>query len=325
LTSKKPGETRIVFATDIHGSESTFRKFLNGTKFYRADVLVLGGDITGKKIVPVVQQSDGTWKSMFVGQEHRVKTTSELDQLERAIKTTGSYVARMSQAQYETLQADAKKQDELFRSLMKETVLSWMALAEERLKETNVTCYVTGGNDDFQEIIDAIKDTEHVRNPDGKVVYIDDVHEMASIGWGNSTPWKTPRECNEEELTGRIESLVNSVKEFANTIFNFHVPPFNSELDTCVKLDESVYPPKPVLIGGQVVSFPAGSKAIRNAIERYQPLLGLHGHIHEPRAATKIGRTLCINPGSEYEEALLRGVIVNLRDKKVLSHQFVTG
>jgi hypothetical protein len=186
-------------------------------------------------------------------------------------------------------------------------------------------CYVTGGNDDIQEVIDMITAAEHVKNPDGKVIFIDEVHEMASLGWSNPTPWKTPRECSEEELVGRIESLVNNAKDIGNTIFNFHVPPFNSELDTCLKLDESVYPPKPILIGGQPVSFAAGSKAVRDAIEKHQPLLGLHGHIHEPRAATKIGRTLCINPGSEYEEAVLRGVIVNLRDKKVLSHQFVSG
>ena len=65
-----------------------------------------------------------------------------------------------------------------------------------------------------------------------------------------------------------------------------------------------------------------GSIAVRAAIEKYQPLLGLHGHIHESRSAQKIGRTLCINPGSEYGEGVLRGILLELSSKGLEDHVF---
>jgi Icc-related predicted phosphoesterase len=92
-----------------------------------------------------------------------------------------------------------------------------------------------------------------------------------------------------------------------------------------VKLDASTDPPSPILEGGQPVVFGAGSHSVRAAIEKQQPLLGLHGHLHESRGAFRIGRTLCLNPGSEYGEGILRGVIVTLTPEKVLSYQFVSG
>jgi Icc-related predicted phosphoesterase len=322
--TRKPGETRILFATDIHGSESTFRKFVNGAKFYEADVLVLGGDITGKMIIPIVKQADGSCTALFAGKQHRAKTPDEVRALELTIRKTGAYAAYVDQSGYEALQSDPKKQDELFRSLMKETLIDWVNLIEERLKDTDVVCYVTGGNDDHQEAIDLIKDSDHVRNPEQKAVFVDEIHEMVSLGWSNSTPWKTPRECSEQELTTRIESIVPQIKDMKNAIFNFHCPPVDSQLDSCVQLDDSVYPPKPIMVGGQPVIFGAGSKSVREAITKYQPLLGLHGHIHESRATTKIGRTLCLNPGSDYGETILRAAIVNLGDGRVKS-QFVSG
>jgi len=322
--TKKPGETRILFATDIHGSESTFRKFVNGAKFYQADVLVLGGDITGKMIVPIVKQNDGSYIALFAGQQRKATTPDEVKALESTIRKSGAYAAFVDQSEYESLQSDPKKQDDLFRSLMKQTLLNWVELIDERLKGTEVVCYVTGGNDDHQEAIDLIKDTEHVRNPEQRVVCVDGIHEMASLGWSNSTPWKTPRECSEQDLATRIESIVSQVKDMDNAIFNFHVPPVDSQLDSCMQLDDSVYPPKPILAGGQPVIFGAGSKSVRDAITKYQPLVSLHGHIHESRAATKIGRTLCLNPGSDYGETILRAAVVNLSYKKVKS-QFVSG
>jgi len=69
----------------------------------------------------------------------------------------------------------------------------------------------------------------------------------------------------------------------------------------------------------------AGSKSVRRAIEKYQPLLGLHGHIHESQSVAKIGKTTCINPGSEYGEGVLRGCIVILGDGKIEGYQMTRG
>jgi Icc-related predicted phosphoesterase len=162
-------------------------------------------------------------------------------------------------------------------------------------------------------------------NPEGKVVKINEHNEMITCSYSNPTPWDTPREVCESELERKIESMMVYVKDVENCIFNLHAPPIDSNLDTCVKLDTTVYPPKPIIIGGQPILVGAGSLAVRKAIEKYQPLLSLHGHIHESRGVIKIGKTLCLNPGSEYGEGILRGVIVNLSNKKVLSYQFTSG
>jgi hypothetical protein len=148
---------------------------------------------------------------------------------------------------------------------------------------------------------------------------------MVNLGWSNPTPWKCPRDHSEEELEAMTEKLVSSVTDKENSVFNIHVPPINCGLDTAPKLDDSVYPPKPVFDKGQAVMFGAGSPAIRRAIEKYQPLVDLCGHIHESRGTTRIGRTLVINPGSEYPEGVLRGAIVNIGEKKVLSSQLTSG
>jgi len=317
--------TKILFATDVHGSEPTFRKFINAGKIYGIDVLILGGDITGKMVIPIIKQLDGTFKSYFLGQEQKAKNEEELVYLEKRILTTGFYPLHVTQKEYEELEANEEKRKKIFDELMQARLRKWMEIAEERLKGTNIVCYITGGNDDEQEVVELIKDGEHVKNPDGKVLYIDDVHEMASLGWGNPTPWNTPRECSEEELKKRIEEMISKIKDMENAIFNFHIPPKDSELDTAPKLDTTVYPPKPVFEGGQMVFYGAGSEAVRKAIEKYQPLLGLHGHIHESKGARKIGRTLCINPGSEYGEGILRAALITIADKKIINYQFVSG
>jgi Icc-related predicted phosphoesterase len=324
---EKPKEkkTRIFFATDVHGSEPTFKKFVNAGKVYGADVLVLGGDITGKMITPIVKQPDGSYVSHFLEQKQVVKTDEELKALEKRILTTGAYTTLMEQKEYEAISGDEKKLDGLFKQLMRERLLKWIDLANERLKDTHIMCYITGGNDDAQEVVDLIKDTDHVRNPDNKVVYVDDIHEMASLGWGNPTPWKTPRECSDEEIGERVEKLIANVKDMKNTVFNFHIPPKDSELDDAPQLDTSVYPPQPIYKAGQILTYGAGSQSIRNAIVKHQPLLGLHGHIHESKGARKIGGTLCLNPGSEYGESILRGAIVDVADNKVVNYQFVSG
>ena len=100
------------------------------------------------------------------------------------------------------------------------------------------------------------------------------------------------------------------------------MPPFASGLDIAPLLTGDL---KPVVVGGEIATGPVGSKSVRAAIERYQPLVSLHGHVHESRAVNKIGRTTAINPGSEYGDGNLRGVLVNLKGSKLLSYQLVNG
>jgi len=318
--------TRVFYATDVHGSERCFKKFLAAGRFYNADVLVLGGDVTGKLVIPIVDMGNGVHKATYIGKVDSVSTPEDLEILKNRISDSGYYYYLCGKSEMDDLQSSKEKVDQLFVKVMKETLVRWVELAEQVLKETNTPCYITGGNDDMQEVIDQIRDTEHVKNPENKVMKISPIHTMASIGWSNMTPWKCPRDCSEAELGSRIEKVMEGVQDTSNLIFNFHTPPFDTPpLDTVQKLDDSVYPPKPVIEQGQAIMVGAGSTSVKNAIEKYQPLVDLCGHIHEGRGVCKIGRTEVINPGSEYSEGVLRGVILNLGDKKVMSWQLTSG
>jgi Icc-related predicted phosphoesterase len=323
--SKKSDFTKIFFATDVHGSEVCFRKFLNGAKFYKADVLVLGGDLTGKMIVPIVADPNGVTKVTFLGQDFTLENQEEVASMEMKIKNSGFYVYHVSSDEYQSMMADEKKIHDTFLNVMKETLSKWTELAEEKLKDTNTMCYITGGNDDYQEVMDSFVETEHVKNLDNRIARIDESHDIIGLGWGSMTPWKCPRDISEEELGKKIDKLLTGIDNLKKAIFDFHTPPIDSTIDTAPRLDDSVYPPKPIIQGGQPVMFGAGSVAVRKSIEKSQPLLGLHGHIHESRGVINIGNTLCVNPGSEYSEGILRGIIVNVGDKSVVSHQFTSG
>jgi len=313
---------RVYLATDVHGSEMCFRKFVNAGKFYKADVAVLGGDLTGKMIVPIVEQSDGTYRANYMDAEHIMKTPEEVCRMEETIRLSGFYPYHTRPGEIEELNANPARVDDLFTRLMVETMERWVRIAEENLKDTGIKCFVMPGNDDRFEIDSVIEESDYVANPEGKVVSIGGPYEMISTGYVNITPWNAPRDIPEEELAKKIEEMAFQVKDMGKCVFNFHCPPYDSEIDAAPKLDETL---KPILLGAQMVMIPAGSRAVRSAIERHQPLLGLHGHIHESRGAIKIGKTLCLNPGSEYTEGILRGTIINLGEKGVRSHLFVTG
>jgi len=312
---------RIFFASDVHGSEVCFKKFLNAGKVYQADATILGGDLTGKMIVPIVKQGAG-YVSEFSGRTWNISSDKEIDSLSKMIRDSGYYPYVTDEAEMEELNADKSRVDKLFSELMVETMRRWVNMADERLKGTNISCYITPGNDDRFAIDKVIEESQCVENPEGEVVLVKGEHEMISTGFSNPTPWKTPREITEEQLEKKIEEMTSKVKDMNKCIFNFHCPPYDTSIDSAPQLDENL---KIVTKAGQMLMIPAGSVAVRNSIKRQQPLLGLHGHIHESKGAVKIGKTLCLNPGSEYNEGILRGVIVNLKNASGKSYLFTSG
>jgi Icc-related predicted phosphoesterase len=319
--STKASYTRVFFTTDVHGSEPAFLKFLGAASHYSAGVLVLGGDITGKMLISVIKH-DGGWYAFLFGKQVTAVSESELADLENVIRTNGFYPYRTTPDEVAALEKDPERVDQLFSQLMKESVARWVQMTEDKLGGSGVKVYISLGNDDRDDLIPVLQGSKVVTYPDGRVVPLDDMHEMASVGYGNMTPWKCPRDLPEEELAKKIEEAVSGVRDMDHCVFNFHVPPYDTDLDLAPELDAEL---RPVLTAGQPNIVPVGSTAVRAAIERYQPLAGLHGHVHESRGVTKIGRTICINPGSEYSEGLLRGVLLNLKEGRVLSHQFVSG
>jgi Icc-related predicted phosphoesterase len=319
--------TRIFYACDIHGSEPTYRKFLNAAKFYGVDALVFGGDLMGKLLIPIVREADGTYRARLQGQNHHIRGDEEMERFKRTLQTLGFYWQEMDPDEYRTYEGQQDRIDTLFDVLAKERLADWVALAEERLEGTGVRAYLCGGNDDTDEVLTALDEApqDRVVNAENRVVPIDDEHVLVTVGYSTPTPWQTPRERTEPEIADVIEKVVAEVPDPSRAVFNFHCPPLDSSLDTCLKLDASVWPPTPVIENRQPVYYGAGSQAVTDALRRYQPTVGLHGHIHESRGMNRYGRTPAFNPGSEYGEGVLRGLIVAIRGGEVVGQQFTSG
>lgn len=312
--------TTIFFATDVHGSEICWKKFINAAKFYQADVIILGGDMTGKAIVPIVHQGGDRFQAVLLEQESMLQGEAAVAEMEKQIKSRGYYPYRTTPDEIEALNEDPALVDDIFAREVLKTAEQWLAYADEKLEGTGVRCYVAPGNDDMFELDELICTSRHVEMAEGRVVELDEHHEMVSSGWTNFTPWKTYREEEEEKLRARCEAMIGQLKNGSQAIFNFHCPPYGSTLDDVPELTEDLRPK----LGGRAL-VPVGSHAIRDLIMEYKPLLGLHGHIHEGKGAVRLSKTLCINPGSMYEQGRLLGAVINLSRNKIKSYILTTG
>ncbi len=309
---------KIFFATDLHGSETCWRKFLNAAKFYDCDTLICGGDMTGKAIVPIVEEN-GNFSYTLAGEPH-VVAAAQVGDVEAQIRRKGYYPLRVTPDRLVELDQDSTVRADTFRQVMLDGVQRWLDLAEEKLAGSGVRIFVCPGNDDEFEVDDVIRNAKKVELGEGHLVEIG-AFTMISTGWSNPTPWNTHREESEEKLAERIDTMATQVKDPAHAIFNLHCPPYRSGLDEAPAIDADLK----LLHGGRALR-PVGSKAVRDAIDRYQPLLSLHGHIHESKGAVTLGKTLSINPGSAYEEGMLMAAIINLDAKKgIKSYQLVNG
>jgi Icc-related predicted phosphoesterase len=306
-------ELTMFFATDLHGSNVCFKKFVNAGKFYGASVLILGGDVTGKMVVPIAEQEDGAYLTSFAGRQVRLGTEDEVGSFESQVSDMGFYPKVMSEERFQELHADPEAQEELFHELIRERLEQWIEYAKPRLAEQGVKCFAAPGNDDAFFVDEILGESEAIELLEGRVIELDGM-EMLTTGWSNETPWKTERETNEVELRSMITSMIDRLSHPESAIFNIHVPPHATALDQCPKLDENL---RPVSSGGNPVMTSAGSTAVRELIETHQPLLGLHGHIHEGRGVARIERTYCVNPGSNYSEGVLNGSLIRLRQGEV--------
>jgi len=313
--------TKVYFATDLHGSSKCFRKYLNAASVYRADVLVLGADLAGKAIQTIVAQPGGRWRCRFIGTDHDVAGGDELAALERLIEDHGYYPLRVEPGELERLEADGRI-DAVFLDLMKGRLETWMALADERLRPLGIPLFVMLGNDDPVELQGVLEAATWATPAEGRVIAIDDDHELASWGYSNLTPWNSHREQTEDQLAASLGGLVAGLKDPSRAILNIHVPPIGSGLDDAPVLDADL---RIVQVMGQVKFAPVGSTAVRAVLEDTQPLLGLHGHIHESSGIRRLGRTIAINPGSDYSTGALNGALITLDRDKVAAHQLVRG
>jgi Icc-related predicted phosphoesterase len=318
--------TRIFFAADIHGSQVTFRKFLAAAAFYGVDALVFGGDLMGKALVPILR-TNGGYQASFQGRDEEFDADG-LAAFADALEQPGFYWKVFDREEYEAVERDPMAKHGLFHELASERLAGWIERAEDTLHGTGVRLYLTGGNDDEPAVLETLDrhDGDRVVASEGRVVELDGEHTMVTVGLSTPTPWDTPREASEEEIARAIEAAVSTVPDVGRCVFNLHCPPKDTPIDTCLKLE--VRPgelPRPIREGGRFVTIGGGSMAVREAIERYQPLVGLHGHIHESGGRFRIGRTQTFNPGSEYVQGVLQGVIVSLRRGRLVSYQHTQG
>jgi hypothetical protein len=300
---------KIFFATDIHGSEVCWRKFLNSAAFYKADLVILGGDVTGKIMVPVVNH--GTyWQVVLSGETHRIETEAELKQIETQIRNRGYYPTRVAPDELAALNEEDGSIDRRFTAEMISTLDRWLDMADGKLRGGEIPCIVNGGNDDTFDIDAVVEASPCVTFAEGKLVDLDGF-SLVSMGYTNPTPWDTFREAPEDDLAKRIDDVVSLIPDMGRAIFNFHAPPYGTGLDDAPALDENLRP-----MHGGVVMTAVGSTAVRDAIVKNQPMLSIHGHIHESRAVKKMGRTLAMNPGSVYGDGVLQGAVIDLNLKK---------
>jgi Icc-related predicted phosphoesterase len=315
------GFVRIIQAADFHGSTAAWRKFMAAAKQHNAQHAIVSGDLTGKAIVPIIH-TNGRYEGHLFGNKVVAETQVELDAFRQRIENVGFYdhVSELDEAR--ALETDAAALHELFVQKMNTRLASWLEFASEYLQPLGIPLWVIPGNDDDQSVDPILNAAQYARNVDHQVVEIDDDHELVSMGDTSMTPWECPRDYPEEHMVTAVRDLVEQIKRPAGAIFNFHCPPFNTKIDQAPSLKENL---EIEFEAGQVIMTSAGSPAIRRAVEEVQPLLSLHGHIHEARGVQKLGRTVALNPGSEYAEGVMKAAIVNLEPERVKGYMLISG
>jgi uncharacterized protein len=316
------GEVKIFFASDLHGSNVCFKKFINSAQFYGVDVLVLGGDLTGKAVIPIAEQQDGSFIACQHGESIQIRDQDELAEFVKRQGNIGFYPAVMSEAEYQRLNADPEAQAALFKKLVLERVQEWVDFAAPKLKGTEIPLVTVPGNDDFIEIDQILTQAPHFDFHEMQVCEFKGGYQMLYCGGSTPTPWDTEREYTEEQYVTRFAELLPQVGDMSRCIFNVHVPPFGTALDACPKLDKNL---RVVYEMGLPAQVHAGCQTLADIIKQHQPLLGLHGHVHEGRAKINIGKTICINPGSVYPEGILQGALITLRHGEVTQANLMQG
>jgi len=286
------------------------------------DVLVLGGDLTGKAVIPIAEQRDGTFIALQHGESVQIADKDELDDFVKRQGNMGFYPAVMSESEYQRLRADPEAQDALFKKLVLERVQEWASIAAEKLKGTDIRLVTVPGNDDFCEIDEILTQAAHFDFHEMQVCEFKGGYQMLYCGGSTPTPWDTEREYTEEEYVKRFAELLPQVGDMSRLHLQRPRPAVRHGARCLSKLDKNL---KVVYEMGLPAQVHAGCQTLIDIIKEHQPLLGLHGHIHEGRAKINIGKTICINPGSVYPEGILQGALITLRDGQVTQANLMQG
>lgn len=322
--SDRPGATgyiRLIQTADLHGSNAAFRKFLAAAREHGAIHAIISGDLTGKAIVPIIRRN-GHHEAWLFGNHEIMETKAELERVRTKIGDVGMYdhVCEMEDAS--ALESDPSRLHELFVTKMNARLAEWLTIAGEVLGPADIPLSLIPGNDDDLSVDGVLAASQYARNVDKQVVELDEQHELVSLGDTSMTPWECPRDYPEEHMVVAVKDLFERVRNPAGAIVNMHCPPRDTKIDQCPALTKDL---RIEFEAGQVIMASAGSAAIRRGLEELQPVLSLHGHIHEARGVQKIGRTVCLNPGSEYAEGIMKASIVNLEPARVKGYILISG
>ncbi len=283
------GEIKLMFVSDLHGSEIAYRKALNAAKMYNVDYLVIGGDITSKNIALIERNND---KYYFNGNEIDIKTVYE------EARKYGYYIYTASKEEIQKIEESKEYYESIKKTLVEKQIDNWIKIEEEKLRDTNIKVFWSYGNDDplyLDEIFSKynIRDEGIFELEEGRTNSL----YLVSYGYVNPTPFKSYREEPDSTIYIKGEDFLSKIDDPTRAILNFHAPPYNTKLDVAI-------------INGKKREH-VGSRGVRDLIEKYKPLLGLHGHIIESPATDKIKNTVIVNPGSlAYEGNLKYSIIV---------------
>ncbi len=314
---------RLLFVSDLHGSEVCYRKFLNSVPVYGPDLLVYGGDITGKILQPVFRRGEGGFRWYPSADRPRDEPEDRLASIERAIADSGAYPWVTNPEEWSELSRRPGVLEAKCREFALERARRWLALAGERLGPRGPPLVLNVGNDDTDRLLEVIR-TEAppcVRVPEGGTVEAGP-YEIFGCGYANTTPWHCPRDLPEDELARVLDRTSSAIGDPRRTIFDIHAPPVDTAIDLAPQLDADR---RPRTAAGEVLYSHVGSPSIRALIERVHPVASLHGHVHESKGADRVGATPVFNPGSVYYRGTLQGLVLDLDGSQVVNHLFVTG
>jgi len=316
----------IFFVADLHGSEPVLNKVINSAKFYGVDTIVIGGDITGKLLIPIVDIGGGRYSLELYGVPKTIEA-KELEETQKKIRGTGSYWTLVSRSEYDAMVANPAEVKRHFLEKMLEHLESVYKKAEDRLKANGVKLYIIPGNDDYVEVADFLKSrsSDVVINFEEQIVELGE-YQLVGYGKSNPTPWHTPRETADATVGQELRRLTAKADP-ARSLLIAHAPPVNTTIDKAPRLTADM---KQVLSGGHMEMVSVGSAEVRKVIEEFEPVAAFHGHIHEsPGVDTVIGqhgkKVPVMNPGSLYSTGVLQGIIVQLSNGKVKGYNFTTG
>jgi Icc-related predicted phosphoesterase len=171
---------KLFYATDVHGSEICWKKFINAGKFYEAELLILGGDMTGKAIIPIIDQGGGKYKVTLLDQESILEGDEAVQKMAQGIQNRGYYPYITTPDEVQEISSTPGRSDDLFLQEVTKTLVRWMEYADQKLAGTGIQCFVCPGNDDVFEVDQIIATSARI-HAEGKVIQIDMIARWSAL------------------------------------------------------------------------------------------------------------------------------------------------